>query len=288
VYLDSVPQVARDEMGQLVSALFPDLERAEQSEPTGTNAATAARKGTEILGSALPVDADPKQVIPPPLLAHSPAGIEPSERPQRPRLSAVAIGTSVVIGLLLGGGLWWWLSARIDDEQILVAQGGDRLPATYPQDAERRQPSLVTAEHLGLRDAAVDASSAAAVAPLPRAKPRPHRISHRISRRAQRRRRSPRRVRMPTPVEEAPPTAPVEPPPQAKLVVAAKPWAVVKVDGTNHGQTDLQLELPPGQHRLELTLSGTGKVVSQTITLVGGRKTKCRASVDKLSCDSPQ
>jgi PEGA domain-containing protein len=53
------------------------------------------------------------------------------------------------------------------------------------------------------------------------------------------------------------------------LSVNAQPWAEVWVDGKSWGQTPVELELPPGKHKVALVYEG--QKITQTVTIGAGR-----------------
>ncbi len=55
-----------------------------------------------------------------------------------------------------------------------------------------------------------------------------------------------------------------------ELVVTARPWANVYVDGTFRGRTPMRLSLPQGIHRIRLGYPETGATYRRRIRLVGG------------------
>ena len=66
--------------------------------------------------------------------------------------------------------------------------------------------------------------------------------------------------RRPAPSEPSRP-ARAEPTEPGRLQVNVLPWAEVRIDGHDHGRVPVDVELPPGRHRVELRNPQLGRVV---------------------------
>jgi len=77
----------------------------------------------------------------------------------------------------------------------------------------------------------------------------------------------------PPPVEDKPPSPPPPPSGAGKLRIDAEPWAAVSIDGTPHGETPITVELPAGDHRLELRCMGEGPPIHKRMVVRDGETT---------------
>ncbi len=85
----------------------------------------------------------------------------------------------------------------------------------------------------------------------------------------------------PTPRPAAPPTPRPAPPPdkgKGKLVLASSPWCRVAIDGVDRGPTPLRLDLPAGEHVVELT--NAEFKISRRITVAIHANQTVRKSLD--------
>jgi len=78
----------------------------------------------------------------------------------------------------------------------------------------------------------------------------------------------------PTPIREDP-TPPPPPPPsgEGKLRIDAEPWASVSISGTSYGETPVTVELPAGDHRVELRCMGEGPSIFKRLVIRDGETT---------------
>jgi serine/threonine protein kinase len=163
----------------------------------------------------------------------------------------------ILVALLVTGGV---LVALLWPSQTRVV----KVPIPGEQHAPRIAPL----------PAAPDSRPPTAAPAVPA--PVPDRV---VARRAQARRRRPRRHTRPTPM---PPPSPAPPPaaPAARsgtLIVAAKPWARVWVDGADTGRNtpipaSAPLRLSPGRHTVTLLVNE--RPFTFAVTIQAGRTTK--------------
>jgi len=291
------PRVEKDELGTLVTTLFPETLPNDVAEVIRITAPmTAANVHTRTAAVAdVATGADTVAKTGATRVREVSASEEPATAPVAPAPEEATSETPSTgrgwIPLTIAG-----VAVVAVGSIILASSGGSKDTAAGAADTTDAGAQTDAVAVSG--DVDHDASTPIAVANYDAAvavakRRSPPRRPERRKRRPDRNRAIvdasvPRIVQRKPPVDARPKPIVILKTPKGRLAITASPYGRVTINGKNYGATDLVQKLPVGTYRVVVKMSDGSGTHTATTRVETNKKTKCQVSAKRLRCQSPR